>query len=122
LEKIQRKDYDGLEELIKHGIVDVNMQVNSLGMTPLHVTCSMISDKTQWMIHILLKHKADPNIQDIHGRTCLHFAATLGNVSALTFILRFFNISGQQTKFPDRFSVQLNLRTIGGETALFKAV
>mgnify|MGYP002641597377 CR=1 FL=1 len=115
LEKIAKKDYDGLDELLKHKIVDANMHVNQLGMTSLHVVCSIISEKTQWMIHVLVKHGANPNLQDIHGRTCLHFAAAQGNINAFTFLLRHFN-----HKAP--FQLNLNLRTVGGETALFKAV
>jgi hypothetical protein len=41
----------------------------------------------------------------------------MGNDSALTFIARYF---GQ--KLAERTSLDLNLTTIGGETALFKAV
>lgn len=62
------------------------------------------------MLHILQKLGADPNVQDVHGRAPIHFAATCGNSSALTYIVR---------KFP---GVNLDLKTYGGETAMFKAV
>lgn len=66
------------------------MHVNELEMTPLHIVCScqQNGDKTQYMIYILLKSGADPNLTDIHGRSSVHFAAASGNVEALTYLCR----------------------------------
>ena len=45
LEKIQKKDWEGLEELLKHKVVEVDMPINELAMSCLHVVCSILSDK-----------------------------------------------------------------------------
>ena len=63
------------------------------------------------MLHSLFKYGADPNVQDVHGRGPIHYASTMGNVSALTFMIK-----NQGSR------INLNLKTFGGETAMFKAV
>lgn len=98
------------------------MAVNDLGMTALHIVCSLISDRCQWIIHILLENKADPNIQDVHGRTPLHFAASNGNQFALTYLLRNCNSKNGIVKINGRQNIDLDLVTVGGETAAFKAL
>ena len=92
--QIQRLDYDGLESLIKNGTVEVDMVVNELGMTSMHIVCSILNNKIDWLIHTLLKYNANPNIQDVHGRTPLHFAASCGNINAITYLVRNCNIFG----------------------------
>jgi ankyrin repeat protein len=86
------------------------MCVNDLEMRAIHIVCSIFGEKTQYLLHILHKLGANPNIQDVHGRSPLHFAASCGNISALTYLVR---------NFP---SINLNLKTFGGETSMFKAV
>ena len=91
-------------------MVEADMALNEIGMTAMHVLCSIFNERLQWMLHTLLKHKADPNKQDVHGRTPIHFAASSGNVVALTYLIR------------NCKDLNLNLQSTGGETALFKAI
>ena len=96
---------------MNHGVIDVNMSLNDLEMRAIHIVAGIFAgEKTQYLLHILQKLGANPNVQDVHGRSPVHFAATCGNIPALTYLVR---------KFP---SVDLNLKTFGGETAMFKAV
>ena len=53
LEKLQKSDWKGLEELINHGVIDVNMSLNDLEMRAMHIVCSIFGEKTQYLLHIL---------------------------------------------------------------------
>ena len=103
-------DYTGMDNYLKQGTFDTNMAINELGMNCLHVACSIITENCQMMVFVLIKYGANPNLQDVHGRTPLHFAATAGNSQAMNYLLKKVE------------NLDLNIRTVGGETALFKAV
>ena len=87
------------------------MSLNDLEMRAIHIVTGIFAgEKTQHLLYILHKKGANPNVQDVHGRSPVHFAATCGNIPALTYLVR---------NFP---KIDLNLKTFGGETAMFKAV
>ena len=46
LEKLQKNDWKGLEELLKHGVIEANMSINDLEMKAIHVVCSILDEKT----------------------------------------------------------------------------
>ena len=87
------------------------MPINDLQMRAIHVVCTSYGQFTQQMLHVLLKHKADPNIQDCHGRTALHFASSMGNEAALIYLVK-----------KCKKTLEIDKKTFGGETALHKAV
>ena len=41
LEKIQHRDWKGLEEMHNHGVIEVNMSLNELEMKPIHIVCGI---------------------------------------------------------------------------------
>ena len=68
-------------------------------------------------MHVFLnKYRADPNAQDFHGRTPIHLSVSCGNYQALRFIIENYKTQRSAVR-PD-----LDVRTVGGETALYKAV
>ena len=67
---------------------------------------------TEYLVQACIENGANPNIQDIYGRTPLHMAATSGNTVALSALLKYHQNLG---------CLNLDLQTIGGETPLIKA-
>lgn len=47
--------------------------------TALHVGCHQVNI---WLVQVLLRHKADPNLTDSVGQTALHTACTFANANA----------------------------------------
>ena len=56
------------------------------GRTALHFASSRGSDE---IVHTLLEHGANPNIQDFNGNTPLHLAACTHHIRVITLLLRF---------------------------------
>jgi len=69
-----------IAHLIRRGAA-INHKTLRPGTTPLHYAAKRSCKE----VSLLLDHGADPNIQDRHGRTPLHFAAYFGNPNLLPF-------------------------------------
>lgn len=71
-----------LVRILIEGGVNVNSTTKS-GRTPLMVACTTIAEQysensveIEKVIHWLLQHGSDPNLQDCKGRTCLMYACS----------------------------------------------
>ncbi|CDW74950.1 achain crystal structure of engineered northeast structural genomics consortium target [Stylonychia lemnae] len=81
-------------------------------MTAMHLICSIVYEsKSDQLLEVCLKNGANPNIQDIYGRAPIHMVAASGNIQAIQSLV---------LKAGDK--LQLDLQTIGGETAAHKCV
>merc|ERR1712080_102728 len=56
------------------------------GRTAMHFAASRGSDE---IVHLLLEHGANPNLQDYNGNTPLHLAACTHHIRVITLLLRF---------------------------------
>lgn len=46
LDKIQKQDYKGLEELLKNKVIEVDMSMNDLEMRAIHIVSSIFGERT----------------------------------------------------------------------------
>jgi ankyrin repeat protein len=91
--------------LIENG-VSLNIYDFSHEITALHYSV-LLNNKE--LIAILLKHNADPNIQDIYGNTPLHYCITENNFEVFLMLLK---------SNSTRNIINLNLWNINGEIPL----
>ena len=61
-------------------------RADSKGRTAIHFASSRGSDE---IVHLLLEHGANPNVQDCTGNTPLHLAACTHHIRVITLLLRF---------------------------------
>eukprot|EP00347_Sterkiella_histriomuscorum_P022218 403331255 len=111
LETIYKEDSNTLLTLYQSQQVSPNGSINDFQMTALHLICSLSYEITgDNLIQVCLESGADPNIQDIYGRSPLHLAAASGNFQAIQQLMKLSPIK-----------LNLDLQTIGGETPAYKA-
>mmetsp|Transcript_33672 Transcript_33672/g.24701 ORF Transcript_33672/g.24701 Transcript_33672/m.24701 type:complete len:98 (-) Transcript_33672:257-550(-) len=83
-----------------------NIPLNTLGLTPLHLACSV---GNQQVLQTIMHFSPNINQLDGMGRTPLHFAAAKGNIHALEILLN----------SPD---IMIDPQSLGGETPLMRAI
>lgn len=88
-------------------------QLNNLHQTCLHLAVQL----NPKLIPDLLKHGADPNIQDRFGNTSIHLAIETNNVESLSHLLCINNYCNNENKYP-----RLSTLNYCGQSALHLAV
>lgn len=96
---------DIVRMLIEHGVA-LNISDYANEITPLHYSV-LLNNKE--LIALILKHNADPNVQDIYGNTPLHYCIGEGNFEIVVMLLR---------SNSTRNIINLNIWNIDGEIPL----
>lgn len=106
--------YDAVKVLVEAGNVDVNRGNGTSGWTPLHAATFQEHGK---VVMYLLENQANPNAQDVKGRTPAHFASVSDKVWPL-FAASGFNRSSETEliakcvlRRPENDSVSLSMRS-----------
>ncbi|KAL3854247.1 hypothetical protein ACJMK2_013521 [Sinanodonta woodiana] len=84
-EAVEKSDLDIVHSLVQHGNININLKNND-GQTAL-----MKASYYEYIeiLGTLLKHDADPDVQDNNGRTALHIAFNEGSILSADLLIRY---------------------------------
>jgi len=97
-ESVDNKKSHELIKLLINYNVDINFQNKFQGRTALTIASE---DNNKGIVELLLKHEANPNIQDNNKMTALLYACKCGNIECVELLLKHgadpknYNIYGQ---------------------------
>ncbi|TNV72692.1 hypothetical protein FGO68_gene9257 [Halteria grandinella] len=117
LDSLKKEESENIKKVLKYRILTATTPLNKVGLNALHILASnQVNSANQNKVEMhqnclasLQDYGLDINSMDYFGRNALHFAASAGNLVCLSALL---NTDG----------CQVNAQSIGGETALMKAI